>query len=82
MKKFATEADINAIVTQAAEAALDDIDATDDFIQINPNDRQEFFQSGNGACGQTHRLAHQFCDDEHLPSSGASDRALPLRTIF
>ena len=43
MQKFATEANINAIVTQAAAAALDDVDATDDFIQRNTNDRQEFF---------------------------------------
>jgi histidinol-phosphate aminotransferase len=43
MQKFATEANINAIVTQAAATALDDVDATDDFIQRNANDRQEFF---------------------------------------
>src|SRR6266704_5338242 len=43
IQKFATEANINAIVTQAAAAALDDVDATDDFIQRNTNDRQEFF---------------------------------------
>ena len=43
MQKFATEANINAIVTQAAAAALDDVDATEDFIQRNTNDRQEFF---------------------------------------
>ena len=43
MQKFATEANINAIVTQAAAAALDDVDATGDFIQRNANDRQEFF---------------------------------------
>jgi|SRR6266436_6410107 histidinol-phosphate/aromatic aminotransferase/cobyric acid decarboxylase-like protein len=43
MQKFATEANINAIVTQAAAAALDDVDATDDFIPRNTNDRQEFF---------------------------------------
>jgi len=43
MQKFATEANINAIVTQAAAAALDDVNAIDDFIQRNTNDRQEFF---------------------------------------
>jgi len=43
MQKFATEANINAIVTQAAAAALDDVNATDDFIRRNTNDRQEFF---------------------------------------
>jgi histidinol-phosphate aminotransferase len=43
MQKFATETSINAIVTQAAAAALDDVDATADFIQRNTNDRQEFF---------------------------------------
>jgi len=48
MQKFATEANINAIVTQAAAAALDDVDATDDFIQRNTNDRQEFFNQAMG----------------------------------
>jgi len=43
MRTFATEADINAIVTQAAAAALDDVDAVVDFIQRNANDRQEVF---------------------------------------
>jgi histidinol-phosphate aminotransferase len=43
MRKFATEDNINAIVTQAAGAALDDTDAINDFIQRNTNDRQEFF---------------------------------------
>jgi histidinol-phosphate aminotransferase len=43
MQKFATEANINAIVTQAAAAALDDVNGTYDFIQRNTNDRQEFF---------------------------------------
>jgi len=43
MQKFATEANINAIVTHAAAAALDDVNGTDDFIQRNTNDRQEFF---------------------------------------
>ena len=43
MQNFATEANINAIVTHAAAAALDDVSGTDDFIQRNANDRQEFF---------------------------------------
>ncbi len=43
MRKFATEDNINAMVTQAAAAALDDADGTNDFIQRNANDRQEFF---------------------------------------
>jgi len=43
MQKFATESNINAIVTQAAVAALDDAAATADSVQRNANDRQEFF---------------------------------------
>ena len=43
MQQFATESNINAIVTHAAAAALDDVNGTDDFIQRNTNDRQEFF---------------------------------------
>jgi histidinol-phosphate aminotransferase len=43
MRKFATEDNINEIVTQAAGAALDDTDAINDFIQRNADDRQEFF---------------------------------------
>jgi histidinol-phosphate aminotransferase len=43
MRKFATENNINAIVTQAAGAALDDTDAINDFIRRNADDRQEFF---------------------------------------
>jgi histidinol-phosphate aminotransferase len=43
MRKFATEGNINAVVTQAAGAALDDTDAFNDFIQRNADDRQEFF---------------------------------------
>src|SRR4029077_4182564 len=43
MRKFATESSINAIVTQAAAAALDAVNAIDDFVQRNTNDRQEFF---------------------------------------
>lgn len=43
MRKFATEDNINAIVTRAAGAALDDADAINDFVRRNTNDRQEFF---------------------------------------
>jgi histidinol-phosphate aminotransferase len=43
MRKFATEDNINAIVTQAAGAALDDVDAVNEFIRRNTDDRQEFF---------------------------------------
>ena len=43
MRKFSTEDNINAIVTQAAAAALDDVDAVNDFVERNANDRQEFF---------------------------------------
>jgi len=43
MGKVATEDSINAIVTQAAGAALDDTDAINAFIQRNTDDRQEFF---------------------------------------
>lgn len=43
MGKFATEGSINAVVTQAAIAALADMDGVSDFVQRNLNDRQEFF---------------------------------------
>jgi histidinol-phosphate aminotransferase len=43
MQKFATESNVNAIVTRAAAAALDDVGATADSVQRNANDRQEFF---------------------------------------
>jgi histidinol-phosphate aminotransferase len=43
MRKFATEDNINAIVPQAAAAALDDTDAVNEFVERNANDRQEFF---------------------------------------
>jgi len=43
MQKFATESNINAIVTLAAAAALNDVGATEDSVQRNANDRQEFF---------------------------------------
>jgi histidinol-phosphate aminotransferase len=43
MRKFLTEDNINAIVTQAAAAALDDVETVNDFVRHNTNDRQEFF---------------------------------------
>jgi histidinol-phosphate aminotransferase len=43
MQKFVTEDNINAIVTQAAVAALDDTDGIRDFVRRNTDDRQEFF---------------------------------------
>ena len=43
MRRFATEDNINAIVTQAAAAALDDADGVRDFVRRNADDRQEFF---------------------------------------
>ena len=43
MRKFTTEDNINAVVTQAAAAALDDSNGVDDSVQRNANDRQEFF---------------------------------------
>ena len=43
MRRFGTEDNVNAIVTQATSAALDDTDGINDSIQRNANDRQEFF---------------------------------------
>jgi len=43
MRKFATEDNINAVVTQAAAAALDDTDGVRDSVRRNADDRQEFF---------------------------------------
>jgi histidinol-phosphate aminotransferase len=43
MRKFATDDNVNAIVTQAAGAALEDVDAINDSIRRNADDRQEFF---------------------------------------
>jgi histidinol-phosphate aminotransferase len=43
MRKFATEDNINAMVTQAAAVALDDTDGVRDFVRRNADDRQEFF---------------------------------------
>jgi histidinol-phosphate aminotransferase len=43
MREFATEDNINAVVTQAAAAALDDSDGVRNFVRRNADDRQEFF---------------------------------------
>jgi histidinol-phosphate aminotransferase len=43
MRTFATENNINAIVTQAAAAALDDTDGVRDAVRRNADNRQEFF---------------------------------------
>jgi len=43
MRKFATEDDINALVTRAAAAALDETESVKDFVRRNTDDRQEFF---------------------------------------
>jgi histidinol-phosphate aminotransferase len=43
MRKFATENNINAVVTQAAAVALDDTAGVDEFVHRNADDRQEFF---------------------------------------
>jgi histidinol-phosphate aminotransferase len=43
MRKFGTEDNINAIVTQAAVAALDDADGVSASVRRNADDRQEFF---------------------------------------
>ncbi len=43
MRKFVTEDNINAFVTQAGAAALDDVEAVNDFIRRNADARQEFF---------------------------------------
>ena len=42
MRPFATENNINALVTQAAVAALDDTAGVSEFIRRNADDRQEF----------------------------------------
>jgi histidinol-phosphate aminotransferase len=48
MRKFAAEDNLNAVVTKAAAAALDDSDAVNDSIQRNMDDRQEFFNQAMG----------------------------------
>jgi len=48
MRKFATEDNINAVVTQVAGTALADSDMVNDFVQRNANDRQEFLNHAMG----------------------------------
>jgi histidinol-phosphate aminotransferase len=43
MRPFATRDNVNAVVTRAAFAALDDIDGVWNAVERNANDRQEFF---------------------------------------
>ena len=43
MRKFATENNVNAIVTQAAAVAVDDTGGVRDSVRRNADDRQEFF---------------------------------------
>jgi histidinol-phosphate aminotransferase len=43
MQKFATDDNINAIATSTALAALEDVGGTNEAVQRNANDRQEFF---------------------------------------
>jgi histidinol-phosphate aminotransferase len=48
MRKFATEDNINAVVSQAAMAALNDSDGLNESIRRNTDDRQEFFNQAMG----------------------------------
>jgi histidinol-phosphate aminotransferase len=43
MRQFASQDNINSIVTQAAFAALDDADGVNEFVRLNRDARQEFF---------------------------------------
>jgi histidinol-phosphate aminotransferase len=45
MRKFATEDNINAIVSRAGMAALNDSDGLNESIERNTDDRQEFFNA-------------------------------------
>ncbi len=45
MQKFASENNINAVVVQAAMAALNDSDGLNESIERNTDDRQEFFNA-------------------------------------
>jgi histidinol-phosphate aminotransferase len=48
MHKFAVQDNVNAIATQAATAALDDVKGVSQAIQRNTNDREEFFNQALG----------------------------------
>lgn len=67
MRKFATEDNINAVATQAAASALDDMDGVNDFVQRNTDDRQEFLNQA-----MARRLkpvdACQLSNDKYLSS--------------
>jgi len=56
-EKFTTEDNINALVTQAAAATLDDSNGVDDSVQRNANDRQEFLNQAMAPAAQAYRLA-------------------------
>ena len=43
MRRFASQDNINTVVIQAAAAALDDVEAVNDAVRRNTDDRQEFF---------------------------------------
>jgi histidinol-phosphate aminotransferase len=43
MREFASQNNVNAVVAQAALAALDDLDGVDESVRRNMDDRQEFF---------------------------------------
>lgn len=43
LRSYATEDNVNAVVTHAGIAALDDTAGVDEFVQRNTDDRQEFF---------------------------------------
>jgi histidinol-phosphate aminotransferase len=43
MRQFASQNNVNAVVAQAALAALDDSEGVNDFVRRNMDDRQEFF---------------------------------------
>jgi histidinol-phosphate aminotransferase len=48
MRKFTTEDNINAVVSQAAMAALNDSDGLNESVRRNTDDRQEFFNQALG----------------------------------
>ena len=43
MRQFASEDNVNVLVAQVANVALDDTDSVNDFVRRNADDRQEFF---------------------------------------
>lgn len=47
MRKFLTEASLNAIIAQVAGVALEDVNGVKEFVRRNHNERQEFLNSSN-----------------------------------